>query len=115
MGIGRRTGHGFGYCGGEDRPGYATAGLGFRGGMGSGRGCGLRGAGAGRGFRGWLNRPGESAGQWGPRYDSAAAVYGRLDPEVEKRVLERKAEDLQIQLDTVRKRIEESEALPSSS
>jgi hypothetical protein len=41
--------------------------------------------------------------------------YGRPDPEMEKRMLALEAEDLQTQLDTVRKRLGEIDVAPSSS
>lgn len=115
MGKGMRTGRGAGYCGGEDRPGCASAGLGFRYGPRSGGGRGFRGAGAGRGFGAWIDRSGESAGRRGRPYGIDTAPHGRTDSETEKRLLERQAEDLQVQLDTVRKRIGEIEAPPVSS
>lgn len=115
MGMGRRTGRGAGYCSGENRPGYATAGFGFRCGLGLGRRRGFRGGAAGRGFGAWIDRPGESAWERGQPSGIDAAPYGRPEPEMEKRLLERQAEDLQMQLDAVRKQIGAIDVAPASS
>ncbi len=114
MGIGKRTGRGAGYCGGESRPGYASSGYGFRRGQGYGHGCGFRGAGPGRGSVAWLNRPWNTEPQGMP-YGIDTTMFDRSDPEMEKRILRRQADDLQIQLDAVRKRLDEIDTTPSSS
>lgn len=113
--MGRQTGRGAGYCSGENRPGYATAGSVFRCGPGLGRRRGFRGGGVGRGFGAWIDRPGESAWERGRSFGIDAASYGRREPEMEKRLLERQAEDLQMQLDAVRKRIGAIDVAPTSS
>ncbi len=112
--MGKCTGRGAGYCGGESRPGYATSGYGFRRGRGYGHGCGFRCAGPGRGYVAWLNRPWNTESQ-GMRYGIDTIMFDRSDPEREKRLLKRQAEDLQIQLDAVRKRLDEIDTAPSSS
>lgn len=113
MGMGTRTGRCAGYCRGENRPGYATAGFGFRCGQGYGRG-GFRGMGPGRGSVAWFNRPWYGGSQ-GMRYGIDTTMFDRSDPDMEKRLLNRQAEDLQIQLDAVRKRLDEIDTVPSSS
>ena len=115
MGMGMRTGRGAGFCGGEERPGYTTASFGFRYGRGGGYGRGCRGAGPGRGCGAWSDRPGRGGWPLGMRYSADMQPYGRPDLEMEKRMLKRQADDLQIQLDAVRKRLEEiGTALASS-
>ena len=115
MGMGMRTGRGAGYCSGEDRPGYATAGYGYRCGWGPGRGRGYGGAGPGRGFAAGWRRSREGRGPQGGRYGIGMAPYGQSDPNNEKRSLARQAEDLQVQLDAVRKRLDEIDTVPESS
>jgi len=115
MGMGNRTGRGFGYCGGEDRFGNATGEFGFRCGPGFGRGRGTRGGGSGRGFVAWLNRSWQSIGPQGMRYGTDSTPHSRLDPEREQHVLERQAEDLKKQLEAVSNRMDEINATPSSS
>lgn len=115
MGMGMQTGRGAGYCGGMNQPGYATAGGGGRYGAGAGRGRGFRGAGTGRGFGGWSNRPGRDAWWNAIRFGGDAQPYGPPDPEMEKHLLERQAEDLQIELDAIRKRLDDIDSAPSST
>ena len=115
MGMGMRTGRGAGYCGGVDRPGYATAGGGFRCGRGAWRGRGFGGTGAGRGYAMWVNRPWGNPDPQSMPHRFPAETYERPDPEMEKRMLARQAEDLQAQLDAIRKRLAEIGTAPSSS
>lgn len=113
MGIGRQSGRGAGYCSGLPRPGYASAGSGCR--YGAGYGRGFRGAGSGRGFGAGFDGMGRGRGgrvQW---LQSDPPSYGRRDPETDKGVLQRQAEDLQIELDAVRKRLADVDATSSSS
>jgi hypothetical protein len=49
------------------------------------------------------------------RYGIDTTMFDRSDPDMEKRLLKRQAEDLQIQLDAVRKRLDEIDTAPSSS
>ena len=114
VGMGKRTGRGAGYCAGVNSPGYPSSGYGFRRGQGYGRGCGFRGAGPGRGSVAWLNRPWKTEPQ-GMRYGIDTTMFDLSDPEMEKRILRRQADDLQIQLDAVRKRLDEIDTTPSSS
>ncbi len=109
MGMGMRTGRAAGYCGSKDRPGYMTAG------MGRGRGRGFRGRGLGRGYGGWSDRPGRGGWPRGRRYGIETLPYGRPDPEMEQRMLVRQAEDLQTQMDAVRKRLEDINTAPEST
>lgn len=109
MGMGMRTGRGAGYCGGEDRPGYMNAG------MGRGRGRGFCGTGLGRGYGGWSDRPVRSDWPRGMRYGIDTRPHDRPGPEMEQRMLARQAEDLQLQLDAVRKRLADIDTAPVSS
>lgn len=109
MGMGVQTGRRAGYCGGEDRPGYVTAVLG----RGRGRGC--RGTDPGRACGTWSDRPGRGGWPCGMRYGIDTRPDDRPDPEREQRMLVRQAEDLQTQLDAVRKRLEDIDTTPSSS
>ena len=109
MGMGMRTGRAAGCRGGEDRPGYMTAG------MGHGRGRGFRGSGLGRGYGGWSGRPGRGGWPRDRRYGIETLPHGRPDPEMAQRMLARQAEDLQTQLDVVRMRLEDIDNTPSSS
>ena len=109
MGMGMRSGRGAGYCGGEDCPGYMTAG------MGRGRGRGFRGAGPGRGSGAWYDRPGRGGWPRGRCYGIDTPPDDRPDAEMEQRVLVRQAADLKTQLDAVRMRLEDIDNTPSSS
>ena len=115
MGMGMQTGRGAGYCGGLVRPGYAAVGFGWRNGMGFGRGRGMRSVGPRRGIGVVFNRLTEGGRRGGLRMRNDVPFYGNPDPETEKRLLARQAEDLQIDLDTIRKRLGEIEAVPPSS
>ncbi len=90
LGLGPRTGRGFGYCTGNNVPGYMVGGRG----MGLGRGFG-RGYGRGFGFRG--------AG-WGFRGYYPYASY-RLSEEEEKRYLEDQKRWLEEELKYVNDRL----------
>ena len=114
MGMGMRSGRGAGCCSGEKRPGYAAAGFGFRCGQGYGRGFGFRGAGQGRGFGAWTDRSRERAWPQRRRYGIDTIPYGDPEPEMEERMLTRQAEDLQVQLDAVRKRLADIDTAPES-
>jgi hypothetical protein len=113
MGMGMRTGRRAGYCRGEDRPGCATAGYGWRSGGGRGRGCGYRGP--GRGFAAGWGRPWGFSGPQGMSVGIDTGSYGRSDPDTEKRILTRQAEDLQVQLDAVRRRLDAIDTAPPAS
>jgi hypothetical protein len=115
MGMGMQTGRGAGYCGGLDRPGYSAVGFGWRNGMGFGCGRGMRSAGPRRGIGVVFDRLICSGWRGGLRMRGDVPFYGNPDPETEKRLLARQAEDLQIELDTIRKRLGEIEAVPPSS
>jgi hypothetical protein len=49
------------------------------------------------------------------RYGIDTRPHGRQNPEMEQRMLARQAEDLQIQLDAVRKRLADIDNAPVSS
>jgi len=115
MRMGMQTGRGTGYCGGLDRPGFSAVGFGWRNSMGFGWGRGMRSAGPRRGMGVVFDR--RIGGGWrgGSRMRGDVLSYGNPDPETEKRLLARQAADLQIELDTIRKRLGEIEAVPPSS
>lgn len=102
MGYGPMTGRAAGYCAGYGVPGYANPGV--------GRGLGFRrGFGFGRGYR-WAYRP-VGVPVWArPNYDivEPAPPY-RPDKETEKRLLRERAEYLEDELKTIKKRIDELE------
>ena len=108
MGMGSKTGRGFGYCMGYGMPGYAISvpagsiGAGFAGDFRPGR------AGHGRRFRRRFN-VGRFPG-WGQYYSSADAYAypmstPRPDLETEKRLLQDQSNELQTQLDLINKRL----------
>jgi len=113
MGVGRQTGRGAGCCSGLPRPGYTTAGGGCR--YGAGYGRGFRETGSVRGFGdgfGGMRRGGDWRERW---FQSDSPLLDRPDPETDKRMLKRQAEDLQMELDTVRKQLGEIDVKSSSS
>ena len=88
LGAGPRTGHGMGYCGGYNQPGFTNPAPGFRGGFGFGS------AGMGRGWR---------------HHFYATGVPGWVSPTPEQEIanLNTWADQLKTQLDAIQKRIEE--------
>jgi hypothetical protein len=115
MGMGAMTGRGAGYCAGFGVPGYANSVPGRDFGMGFGKGCGAmrRGFGsAGRGRRNMFHATGLPG--W-KRSGGAAAPYGyqtpyqKPNPEMEKQVLENRAEALQAELEAIKKHLAEVE------
>ena len=112
MGMGMRSGRGAGCCSGEGRSGYAGARFGFRCGQGYGRGRGFRGAGQVRGFAAWMNRPWERAWPRDRRYGIDTVPYESPNTKMKKRMLTRQAEDLQVELDAVRKRLGDIDSAP---
>lgn len=109
MGMGPMTGRAAGFCAGYSVPGYVNNGPGRAFGMGFGRGAGFR-----RGFHaggfGRRNRfyaGGAPVGAWAGGWNAPAAAP---DPENEKQALKNQAEYLQMQLDAVKKRLEELSA-----
>ena len=112
-GMGSMTGRAAGYCAGFGVAGYANpvAGRGFGTGFGRGRGAWGRGFG-GRGWRNMFNATGFPG--W-MRLGGYAAPYGypapfqKPDPEMEKEALKGEAEDLQSELDSIKKRLGEIE------
>lgn len=105
MGRGPMTGRGAGYCAGFGVPGYLNnaGGRGFGMGFGRGAGFGRRGRrGGGFGFRNRFVAEGLAA--FGGIF---AAPYQNSDPEAEKKFLNNQAEMLQMQMDAIKKRLDE--------
>ncbi len=100
VGMGPMTGRAAGLCAGSGRPGYANAAPGRGSGMGFGRGRGLGAR------RGWRHR--RSGAGWA-RGSGDAVPCQPPDPGIEKRTLEAQADELQGQLDAIRKRLGEIE------
>ncbi|MEN6321112.1 MAG: DUF5320 domain-containing protein [Syntrophaceae bacterium] len=106
MGMGPMTGRAAGYCAGYGIPGYVNPGY----------GSGFRGRGFGGGGRGWRNRFYATGlqgwrrfGQYGAPY-AYGEPYQKPDPELEKQFLTEQAEQLQSELDGIRKRLSEIES-----
>lgn len=89
QGAGPRTGRGMGYCSGYNWPGYANQAAGVR------CGFGFRQGGTGRG---WRNR----------FFATGIPGWATLIPEQETANLKAQTDLLQVQLDAIQKRIEES-------
>lgn len=89
MNMGPRTGRGMGFCAGYDRPGYANPGFGF------GRGRGWRHRAYATGMPGW------------ERFDDVPGWEWDVAPnrEEERAFLKAQAEQLQVQLDALNRRI----------
>lgn len=105
-GMGERTGRGAGFCAGFAVPGYANQGGGF--GIGFGRGRG----GGGRGHRNMFHATGLPGWTRFSGYDTPyapPAAYQNPDPERTQQLLKRQAEDLQSELEMVKKRLAEME------
>ena len=117
MGMGPRTGWATGYCSGLNMPGYANPGagrgFGLRRGLGAGRGRGGgRGFGGGRCFgrggKGWRNmywatgQPG-----WMRLGDPGTVPFTAPTKESEKQFLQTQAENLQLELEEIKKRLDE--------
>ncbi len=100
VGMGPMTGRAAGFCAGSGRPGYANPapGRGFGMGFGRGRGLGLG--------RGWRHR--QSGAGWA-RGGADAVPYQPPAPGIEKQTLKTQADDLQAQLDAIRKKLAEIE------
>jgi hypothetical protein len=116
MGMGPMTGRAAGYCTGSETPGYANPAPGRGFGMGFGRGRGFAGRGFGGGGRGWRHRFYATGLPGRMRFGGYIAPYGyptpyqKPDPEMEKQALTSQAEDLQSELDFIKKRLSEIEA-----
>jgi hypothetical protein len=107
MGLGAMTGRAAGYCGGFGMPGYAnsTPGRGYGMGLGGGRGAFGRGfGGGGRGLRNMFFATGLPG--WA-RFGGYTGLNPNADSEMEKQALKRKAEALQVELDIIKRRLEE--------
>jgi hypothetical protein len=111
-GMGSMTGRGAGFCAGFGKPGYANTvpGCGF--GMGFGRGRGTWSRGFGGGGRGWRSMFYATGVPGWRSYGTFAPPYAEPDPQVEKQTLKTQAETLQVELDSIRKRLEELEKQP---
>jgi hypothetical protein len=77
--------------------------------MGFGRGRGAWGRGFGGGGRGWRNMFYATGLPGSVRFGGYAAPSQKPDPEMEKQALKVQAEDLQSELDLIRKRLSEIE------
>ncbi len=105
MGMGPMTGRGAGYCAGYNMPGYLNNAGGRNFGMGFGRGAGFGGRGGRGGGFGFRNR----------FIASGLASFGGIfavsnpdqDPGLEKKILDNRAEALQMELDAVKKRLDQ--------
>ena len=99
MGMGPMSGRAAGYCAGNSVPGFMSGGFGrnFGRGFGMGRGRGAGGGFFGRGFGSWLG------------FGRGAAPYVQPDAESEKLSLKHQAEAMQLELEQIRKRLEELE------
>ena len=107
MGMGAMTGRQAGYCAGYNMPGYLNNACGRGMGMGFGRGANFGGRGGG--FR-RRNRF-FAAGMAGRApFRSSAKSFQQADPETEKQSLKSKAEYLQFEMDTIKKRLDELNA-----
>jgi len=113
MGMGPKSGRAAGFCAGFVTPGYANpvSGRGF--GMGFGRGRGFGDGGFGGGGRGWRHRF-YATGQPGwLRFGRNVAPQEfptpdqKPDPRLEKQMLTRQVEVLELELDSIKKRLAE--------
>jgi hypothetical protein len=114
MGMNPMSGRGAGYCAGFDVPGYMNAPHWGGFGMAYGRGRGFPGRGGGWGLggraaagRGWRHRFYATGVPGWMRSERYEAPYERPHTKQEKRALENQAEELQSQLDFIRKRLSE--------
>jgi len=110
-GAGPRTGRSAGFCSGFRMPGYASPvpgvglGRGFRGGN-----MGNNSSGRGRRWRNWFRATGLPG--WMISFVTAA-IYGNstpfpvVEPELEKQILKHKADELESELDSIKKRLTE--------
>lgn len=112
MGMGPMTGRGTGICTGNTGQGFTNAP--------AGRGFGL-GFGGGRGLGGGRARQRPCFGrEGGMRYGGYEAPYGysgpyrKPDPNVEKQALANQAQNLQVELDLIQKRLAELESEPTT-
>ncbi|MGE4545512.1 MAG: DUF5320 domain-containing protein [Pedobacter sp.] len=100
-GMGSRTGRVTGFCAGFEMPGYANSVRAGGGAMRCGRG------------RGWRNMFYATGLPGSARFGGYGMPYGqsdRPDAEMQKHLLKRQAEDLQDELNSVKKRLAEVES-----
>lgn len=97
-GSGAMTGRGAGYCAGYEMPGYANnfAGRGF-------------GRGRGGGRFGWRNMFNRSGMLQRLRFGRDATSETQIAPNVEKEMLREQAEELQEELDAIKRRLSKIE------
>jgi hypothetical protein len=107
--MGTKTGRTAGFCAGFGLSGYANPvpGGNFALGCGRGRGAYPHGVGGGRGWRNMFYASGLPSWARGGGY---GAPNQNPDPEREKQLLKRQAEDLQSELDVIKKRLAEVES-----
>jgi len=104
MGMGPMTGRQTGYCAGYSMPGFLNN-AGRRGmGMGFGHGIHLGGRGGGLRQRHRFFAAGVPGRAW---FGGPPTPFQQADPEREKQALQRQAEDLQSEMDAVKKRLDE--------
>ncbi len=103
MGMGAMTGRQAGYCAGYNMPGYLNNACGRGMGMGFGRRANFGGQGGGFRRRNRFFATGVPGRAWGGGW---AAPTGDSDPETEKQALQRQAELLQSEIETIRKRLD---------
>lgn len=99
-GDGPMSGRGAGYCAGNDRPGFASSGMGY--GRGFGRGMAY-GQGRGRG----MGYDGPGFREPDPYYSRTVPIYREPSPDEEKKYLEDVVKDLEAELENVKTRINE--------
>lgn len=100
MGMGPMTGRAAGFCAGFETPGYANPTLGGIPGMGFGRGRGFGGRG-----RGWRHRFYATGLPGWMRAGGYIQPRPNIDRNMEKQALQSQAEALQLELDSIQKRL----------
>lgn len=98
VGMGPMTGRAAGYCAGYPTPGYMSPC--------GGRGFWGRGRGGGRGRRNWFRATGLP---FGARFGGYATPQQQPNRELEMQTLQSRADTLQSELDSIKKRISEWE------
>jgi hypothetical protein len=106
MGNGPMTGRGAGFCGGYGMPGASSANISGGSGKGFGRGGACRRGGFGGGGHGWRNRY-FATGLPGWMRSGEFGVAGiNNDPEMVKQSLRARVENLEAELDIMRKHLD---------
>lgn len=106
LGMGSMTGRRAGYCAGFDMPGYANAAPGYS--FGHGRGCRGLSSGTGRrGWRTWFNATGLPG--W-MRFGRNGVQPTQINTTSEREALRGRADMLQAELESIRKRLDKIDA-----